>query len=187
MIMGTIGQSGGELNSGATLLHFELSSSVYNSATRTASHFSVTCYFANGKRWEKFPLPSMQSRVCVLGRVIGITLARSQLAIAINDVFFLPPTVHPYLSTTSPDIAQSKRSSRWAGRAEAASPCKRARKEIEDSELVETDLAASHSVEPEREDSESRETGESSVIWEPSPPSGGAGTYELRTRQGKKH
>ena len=128
----------------------------------------------------------MQLRVCVLGRVISITLARSQLAIAINDVFFLPPTVHPSLSTTSPDIGQSKRSSRWAARAEPASPCKRPRKEIEDSGLVETDLAASHSVQPEHEDSESSDTRESSVTWESSLPTGGAGTYELRNHQGKK-
>jgi hypothetical protein len=186
MIMGIVGHYGGELNSGSTLLHFELSSSVYNLATRTVTHFSVSCYFANGRRWENFPRPSMQSHICVLGRVIGLTLAKTQLAIAINDVFFLPSSIRSSLSSTSPESAHSKRASRWAGRAEPGTPSKRARTEDEDSTLLETELPAPDLLKGEREDSESRETGESSVTWESSPLSAGAGTYELRTRQGKK-
>jgi hypothetical protein len=164
MIMGTVGHSGGQLNSGSTLLHFEVSSLVYNSATKSVSHFSVACYFADGKRWEKSPPPSMQSHVCVLGRVIGVTLAKPQLAIAINDVFFLPSPIRLSLSATSPDTAHSKRTPRWAGRAEAGTPSKRPRKDVEDSVLLEAELPAPHKA--EHEDGKSRGTGESSITWE---------------------
>jgi hypothetical protein len=183
MIMGTVGHSRGRLNLGSTLLHFELSSSVYNSAVKSVSHFSVTCYFADGKRWEKFPPPSIQSHICVLGRVIGVTLPITQLAIAINDVFFLPSPIRSSLSATSPETGHLKRTSRWAGWAEPGTPSKRPRREVEDSA---SELPAPHLVEADREDSESRETGELSITWGSSPPLGGAGIYELRTRQGKK-
>jgi hypothetical protein len=74
---------------------------------------------------KNFPYCLLQSHICVLGRAIGVALAKPQLAIAINDVFFLQSPICLSLSATSPDTGHSKRAPCWAGWAEPGTPSKR--------------------------------------------------------------
>lgn len=195
--MGVTGASGGELNSGPELLHFELLTSVYNTATKNASEFSVSCYFANGKRWVNFPMPSSQSQLCVLGRIIGITSKTTQLAIVINDVFYLPSIVRtsiPHASPPSAAIRDAKRDLRWTGRADSGSPSKRPRRVIEESpESVSTILPSAQDEDDEGQCGETIASNPNQLLADipasssatDSPSQLGVGVYELRARSRK--
>ena len=103
--------------------------SVYNTSTKTSVSFSVSCYFPNGKRWINFPTPTPHTRISIMGRIFGVT-SPQQLAIALNDIFFLPTSTHvPHtpLTQSSTDNRATKRRNRWTSRATSATPSKKPR------------------------------------------------------------
>jgi hypothetical protein len=59
--MGTVIRSGGQLNEGQTLLHYDLRTTVYDSSVKTQATFMVRIYFNNGKRWVGGESPSKSS------------------------------------------------------------------------------------------------------------------------------
>jgi hypothetical protein len=112
------------------LRHFELQTSVWDNSTATSIQFSVVCFFENTKRWENTKTPSAGSYVSVTAKIVGRTTKENYLAVRILDLGYLPKTT----STTSTTPAQNptatptaKRSYRWGGRVDSASPSKKRR------------------------------------------------------------
>lgn len=73
-----------------SLRGFELDSSVYDPATRGSQDLSVMCYYPNGKRFERYPIPRHRSMVVVTGAVIGRHEALCCPVVHIQDISFLP-------------------------------------------------------------------------------------------------
>jgi hypothetical protein len=120
--LGVIDKHAGELNNSATLLHYCLQVTVYNSSTRYQHTFPITAYLRSGPRWAKFPLLVPQTQIFVTGRVFGTTKENQQLAILTDDIHFLP-SISP-LITPSPTSAKSKRklANRWDQRVGRSMP-----------------------------------------------------------------
>ena len=77
------------MNTGSTLLHYDLETTVYDISSKSSMTFTVCIYFRNGKRWTNFPILAMQSRIFIDGRVFGITTNTPRLAISVDDVYFI--------------------------------------------------------------------------------------------------
>jgi hypothetical protein len=116
---GTVTHSGGTLNRGATLLHYDLQVAVYNNFTKTQATFMVRAYFKNGRRWAKFPSLIPQSRLFVVGKVCGVTVQERQLAVLVEAVFFIPKdSIANIIPPQTPQSsAKRKRQDRWGQRA----------------------------------------------------------------------
>lgn len=121
--LGVVLERGGQLNGGPTLLHYRLHTTVYNSSTRTHHTFPISAYFKNGQRWAKFPPLSTNTHVFVTGRIFGLTKEHRQLAIATDDIHFLPTPNHHVPATTS-STGKRKRVDRWSQRAGPQTPTK---------------------------------------------------------------
>jgi hypothetical protein len=92
LFQGMVEGSGGQLNDGPTLLHYNLRTTVYDSSTRTHSTFMISVYLKNGKRWANFPRLAPQSQIFVTGRICGVTEEGPRLAVIADDIHFLPTT-----------------------------------------------------------------------------------------------
>lgn len=88
--LGTVGESGGNINNGATLFHYNLDITVYVPSTRSQVTFPLRIYFKNGKRWVRFPPLSPQSLIFFTGHLCGLTKITRQLAVLVNDIYFFP-------------------------------------------------------------------------------------------------
>ena len=88
-LLGVVRGGGGQLNTGSTLLHYDLETTVYDTSSKSSVTFTVCIYFWNGKRWTNFPIHAMQSRIFIDGRVFGITTNTPRLAIGVDDVYFI--------------------------------------------------------------------------------------------------
>jgi hypothetical protein len=121
-------ERGGQLNSGSTLLHYRLLSTVYNASTRAAHTFPISAYFKNGQRWVNFPPLNINTYVFITGRIFGVTKENRQLAVIIDDIHFLPsPTLmQPMLNSPPSTTAKRKPLDRWSRRASPGTPSKAA-------------------------------------------------------------
>ncbi|GKZ85559.1 hypothetical protein AnigIFM56816_011527 [Aspergillus niger] len=121
-LMGTVIRSGGQLNEGQTLLHYDLRTTVYDSSVKTQAAFKVRIYFEDGKQWDSFPSIIPQSRNIVTGHVCGLTVEEPpRLAVQVDDIYFVPggPPSMPATPQTPPPEAGTKRPvcDRWGRRA----------------------------------------------------------------------
>ena len=113
-VLATVLARGGQLNTGATLLHYRLQSTVYNSSTRSYNTFPLTAYFKNGQRWVNFPPLGINTNIFLTGRIFGVTKNNRQLAVITDDIHFLPTHPQSFPSTPSPTASQRKRQDRWS-------------------------------------------------------------------------
>ena len=88
LFSGMVEGSGGQLNDGLTLLHYDLRTTVYDASTRAQSTFLISVYLKNGKRWAKFPQLAVQSQIFVSGQIFGITRQTPRLAVLADDIYF---------------------------------------------------------------------------------------------------
>ena len=123
-VLATVLARGGQLNTGATLLHYRLQSTVYNSSTRSYNTFPLTAYFKNGQRWVNFPPLGINTNIFLTGRIFGVTKNNRQLAVITDDIHFLPTHPQSFPSTPSPTASQRKRQDSWSQRAKIGSPPK---------------------------------------------------------------
>lgn len=123
-VLATVLERGGQLNTGATLLHYRLQSTVYNSSSRSYNTFPLTAYFKNGQRWVNFPPLTINTNIFLTGRIFGITKNNRQLAVITDDIHFLPTQQQSLPSTPSPTASKRKRQDRWTQRANTRSPRK---------------------------------------------------------------
>ncbi|KAJ5198760.1 uncharacterized protein N7498_001710 [Penicillium cinerascens] len=123
-VLATVLEREGQLNTGTTLLHYRLQSTVYNSSTRSHNTFPLTAYFKNGQRWVNFPPLSINTNIFLTGRIFGITKNNRQLAVITDDIHFLPTQPQSLPSTPSPTASKRKRQDRWSQRANTGSPLK---------------------------------------------------------------
>lgn len=86
---GIVNNSGGQLNTGSTLLHYRLQVTVYNSSTKAEHTFPVTIYLKSGQQWANFP---SQRQIFVRGCIFGTTKENQQLVIVALSA--LPPGVN---------------------------------------------------------------------------------------------
>lgn len=138
-LLGTVGERGGQLKSGSTLLHYCLQSTVHNSSTRTTHIFPITTYLKNGPRWSNFPSLSPNTQVFITGRIFGVTKENRHLAVISDDIHFLPTLPQPITPSPSSTINQTKRTDRWAQRATPSTPTRPARFLNTDSSPRQTD------------------------------------------------
>ena len=128
-LLGVVRGGGGQLNTGSTLLHYDLETTVYDISSKSSVTFTVCIYFRNGKRWTNFPILAMQSRIFIDGRIFGITTNTPRLAIGVDDVYFIPNlgsiTTAPVTPTSS--AGKQKQADRWSSRANSITPIKRPR------------------------------------------------------------
>jgi hypothetical protein len=126
--LGIVSERGGQLNSGSTLLHYRLLSTVYNASTRAYHTFPISAYFKNGQRWVNFPPLNINTYVFITGRIFGVTKEIRQLAVIIDDIHFLPtPKVtQPLLNSPPSTTAKRKPLHRWSRRASPRTPSKAA-------------------------------------------------------------
>lgn len=89
-LLGIVRGEGGQLNNGSTLLHYDLETKVYDLSNKASVTFTVSIYFRNGNRWTNFPILARQSLIFIAGRIFGITANTPQLAIGVDDVYFIP-------------------------------------------------------------------------------------------------
>jgi hypothetical protein len=78
---------------------------VYNNSIRTNHTFPITAYFKNSQRWAKFLLLTSNTQVIVTGRIFGMTIENCQLAVIIDNIYFLSMSTKSYpliLSLTTP-------------------------------------------------------------------------------------
>lgn len=118
---------GGQLNNGSTLLHYDLETHVYDLSNKTSVVVPVSIYFRNGNRWANFPSLASQSRIFIAGRIFGITTNTPRLAIAVDDVYFIPnlgSIMTPPVPPTS-SVGKQKKADRWNSRANPLTPMKR--------------------------------------------------------------
>jgi len=128
-LLGVVRGGGGQLNTGSTLLHYDLETTVYDISSKSSVTFTVCIYFRNGKRWTNFPSLAMQSRIFIDGRIFGITTTTPRLAIGVDDVYFIPNlasiTTPPVTPTSS--AGKQTQADRWNTRANPLTPMKRSR------------------------------------------------------------
>ena len=99
---------------------FELKTSVYDSLTAGARHFSVICFFESGRRWGKVTIPPSGAHISVTAKIVG-RMINNHLALRVLDFAYLPrPTFTSPIQNTSSPLA-SKRSYRWGGRIDTPS------------------------------------------------------------------
>jgi hypothetical protein len=122
-VLATVIERGGQLNSGFTLLHYRLQSTVYNSSSRSYHTFPLTAYFKNGQRWVNFP-QNINANIFLTGRIFGVTKKNRQLAVITDDIHFFPTLPQSLPSTPSPTTGKRKRQDRWSQRANGHSPFK---------------------------------------------------------------
>jgi hypothetical protein len=118
---------GGQLNSGSSLLYYDLQTTVYNSLDKTSTTFTVSIYFKNGKHWANFPTLTMWSRLFVTGCIFGVTTNRPWLAILVDDVYFIPK-ISPIATTPGTpgsSTVKCKQDDCWTCRAAPSTPIKR--------------------------------------------------------------
>jgi hypothetical protein len=110
-------------------LHYDLQTTVYDPSNRIAVTFVVSIYFRNGKRWANFPTLAMQSRVFIAGRIFGITTDVTQLAILVDDVYFIPnvSSIVTTPSTPASSTGKRKQADRWSSRATPSTPIRKLR------------------------------------------------------------
>ena len=123
-VLATVLERGGQLNTGTTLLHYRLQSTVYNSSSRSYNTFPLTAYFKNGQRWVNFPPLTINANIFLAGRIFGVTKSNRQLAVITDDIHFLPTLPQSLPSTPSPTASKRKRQDRWSQRANTRSPLK---------------------------------------------------------------
>lgn len=157
-LMGTVIRSGGQLNEGQTLLHYDLRTTVYDSSVKTQATFMVRIYFTNGKQWANFPSITPQSRVIVAGHVCGLTVEEPHLAVQVDDIYFVPggPPSMPATPQTPQSSAGTKRPvrDRWGRRAgvrssvsvEQSTPSKRPRRLQDDQDDIDRQLLTATSA-----------------------------------------
>jgi len=157
-LMGTVIRSGGQLNEGQTLLHYDLRTTVYDSSVKTQATFMVRIYFKNGKRWANFSSITTQSRVIVAGHVCGLTVEEPHLAVQVDDIYFVPGGPPSMLATpqTPQSAAGTKRPvrDRWGRRAgvgssvsvEQSTPSKRPRRLQDDQDDIDRQLLTATSA-----------------------------------------
>jgi hypothetical protein len=126
-VLATVLERGGQLNTGTTLLHYRLQSTVYNSSSRSYTTFPLAAYFKSGQRWVNFPPLNINSNIFLTGRIFGVTKHNRQLAVITDDIYFLPTLPQSLPSTPSPTARKRKRQDRWSQRANTRSPLKPAR------------------------------------------------------------
>ncbi|EPS29060.1 hypothetical protein PDE_04007 [Penicillium oxalicum 114-2] len=98
LLMGTVESATGRVNSGPSLMYYDLHSTVYDSSTKSSVSFTVAAYFRNGARWANFPPLKLHTHIMVAAHVIGITTDDLRLALMVDDVYFLPTL--PYAPPT---------------------------------------------------------------------------------------
>lgn len=128
-LLGVVRGGGGEFNTGSTLLHYDLETTVYDISSKSSVTFTVCIYFRNGKRWANFPILAMQSRIFIDGRIFGITTNTPRLAIGVDDVYFIPNLATITTPPVTPTSSAGKRTQadRWNTRANSLTPMKRSR------------------------------------------------------------
>ena len=121
-ILATVLERGGQLNSGFTLLHYRLQSTVYDSSSRSHHTFPLTAYFKNGQRWVNFPQLNINTNIFLTGRIFGVTKQNRQLAVITDDIHFLPSLPQSLPPTPTSTTGKRKWQDRWSQRANARSP-----------------------------------------------------------------
>lgn len=96
--MGTVESATGRVNSGPSLMYYDLLSTVYDSSTKSSVSFTVAAYFRNGARWANFPPLKLHTHIMVAAHVISITTDDLRLALMVDDVYLLPTL--PYAPPT---------------------------------------------------------------------------------------
>jgi hypothetical protein len=146
--LGTVVSSGGKLNSGMTLLYYDLLTTVYDRSAKAQTSFTIRIYFKNGRRWANFPLLTLQTCVIIAGHICGMTSTEHLLAVLVDDVHFVPGS--PLGRVASPQTPQSTSAkqtpqNRWGRRAavrmgtEPVTPSRK-RRHVPDSDLAEVDM-----------------------------------------------
>jgi len=90
LLMGTIEYAIGRINSGLSLMHYDLHSTVYNASTKGSISFTVAAFFRNRPRWANFPPLKLHTYIMIAVRIIGITTTGPRLALVVDDVYLLP-------------------------------------------------------------------------------------------------
>jgi hypothetical protein len=86
---GTVIRSGGAMNRGATLMHYDFRVVTYTPGGKPPAQFTIRAYLKNGKRWAKFPSLAAQTRMLVVGKICGVTTRDRDLAILVDGFTFL--------------------------------------------------------------------------------------------------
>ncbi|RHZ44419.1 uncharacterized protein CDV56_101774 [Aspergillus thermomutatus] len=157
-LMGTVICSGGQLNKGQTLLHYDLRTTVYDSSVKTQATFIVRIYFKNGKQWANFPSITPQSQVIVASHICSLTVEEPHLAVQVDDIYFVPggPPSMPATPRTPQSAAGTKRPvrDRWGRHAgvgssvsvEQSTPLKRPRRLQDDQDDIDCQLLTATSA-----------------------------------------
>jgi hypothetical protein len=149
MFLGIVVRSGGCLNSGTTLLHYDLHTTVYDSSAKARTSFTVRIYFKNGRRWANFPLLMQQTPIIMAGHICGLTSGECHLAVLVDDIHFVPGSplsrVTPAQTPQSSTGAKRTPQDRWSRRAavgmgtEPVTPSKK-RRRVPDNDQAKVDM-----------------------------------------------
>jgi len=148
-VIGSVGYRNDKLADESSIRHFELQTSVYDPFNPKSAEFSIFCFFSNGRRWEKTPVPNAGSCISITAKVVGRVTTKNCLAVRILDMSYLslPSTSSP----TSTQPTPAKRANRWSRRVDSTTPSKKIRTSIPEEDPITPSNSAPRTFEPELE------------------------------------